>query len=46
MFKTADVYCSEITFFTMMHSPPLPKKNKETIFCTKSVSESREKWKK
>lgn len=30
MFKTADVYCSEITFFTMMHPPPL-KKNKETI---------------
>lgn len=29
MLKTADVYCSEITFFTMMHSPP--KKTKETI---------------
>lgn len=36
MFKTADVYCSEITyFFTRMHPPPptlAPKKeNKETI---------------
>lgn len=30
MFKTADVYCSEITFFTMMHSPPLPNRKKQT----------------
>lgn len=49
MFKTADVYCSEITyFFTRMH-PPLPppspqKKRTRKLFCTKSVSESCEKW--
>lgn len=40
MFKTADVYCSEITFF---HNDALPSKRTRKLFCTKSVSESCEK---
>lgn len=38
MFKTADVYCSEITFF---HNDALLSKGTRKLFCTKSV---REKW--
>lgn len=36
MFKTADVYCSEITFF---HNDALLSKGTRKLFCTKSVRE-------
>lgn len=45
MFKTADVYCSEITFFHNDALPPQKKRTrKQGNFVQRSVCESCEKW--